>query len=182
AARTMADADRYDRAYHAAIAAIGVAAGKRGPIESPGISVKLSALHSRYEFAQRQRAMDELVPRLKALAIAAKRVDIGFTVDAEEADRLDLSLDVIAAISGDPDLAGWGGFGLAIQAYQKRCLPLIDWLADMARRHKRRLMVRLVKGAYWDSEIKWSQERGLPGYPVVTREASTGGSHLALPR
>jgi RHH-type proline utilization regulon transcriptional repressor/proline dehydrogenase/delta 1-pyrroline-5-carboxylate dehydrogenase len=179
AARTMHDADRYERAYHAAIAAIGAAAGKRGPIESPGISVKLSALHPRYEFAQRHRAMDELVPRLKGLAMAARRVDIGFTVDAEEADRLDLSLDVIEAIAADPDLAGWGGLGLAIQAYQKRCLPLIDWLANMARQHKRRLMVRLVKGAYWDSEIKWSQERGLPGYPVFTRKASTDVSYLA---
>jgi len=179
AARTMADADRYDRAYHAAIAAIGQAAGGRGPIESPGISVKLSALHPRYEFAQRHRVMDELVLRLKALAMAARRVDIGFTIDAEEADRLDLSLDVIEAVSGDPDLAGWGGFGLAVQGYQKRCTHLIDWLADMAHRHKRRLMVRLVKGAYWDSEIKWSQERGLPGYPVFTRKLSTDVSYLA---
>jgi RHH-type proline utilization regulon transcriptional repressor/proline dehydrogenase/delta 1-pyrroline-5-carboxylate dehydrogenase len=179
AARTMADADRYERAYHAATAAIGQAAGRRGPIESPGISVKLSALHPRYEFAQRHRAMDELVLRLKGLAMAAKRVDIGFTIDAEEADRLDISLDVIEAVSGDADLAGWGGFGLAIQGYQKRCIYLIDWLADMARRHKRRLMVRLVKGAYWDSEIKWSQERGLPGYPVFTRKLSTDVSYLA---
>jgi RHH-type proline utilization regulon transcriptional repressor/proline dehydrogenase/delta 1-pyrroline-5-carboxylate dehydrogenase len=179
AARTMGDADRYDRAYHAAIAAIGAAAAKRGPVDSPGISVKLSALHPRYEFAQRQRVMDELVPRLKGLAMAARRVDIGFTVDAEEADRLDLSLDVIEAVSGDPDLAGWNGFGLAIQAYQKRCIHLIDCLGNMARRYKRRLMVRLVKGAYWDSEIKWSQERGLPGYPVFTRKASTDVSYLA---
>ena len=179
AARTMPDADRYERAYHAAIAAIGQAAGRRGPIESPGISVKLSALHPRYEFAQRHRVMDELVLRLKGLAMAAKRVDIGFTVDAEEADRLDLSLDVIEAVSGDPDLAGWSGFGLAVQGYQKRCTHLIDWLADMARRHQRRLMVRLVKGAYWDSEIKWSQERGLPGYPVFTRKLSTDVSYLA---
>jgi RHH-type proline utilization regulon transcriptional repressor/proline dehydrogenase/delta 1-pyrroline-5-carboxylate dehydrogenase len=179
AARTMQDADRYERAYHAAIAAIGQAAAKRGPIESPGISVKLSALHPRYEFAQRNRVIDELVLRLKGLAMAAKRVDIGFTIDAEEADRLDLSLDVIEAVSGAADLAGWGGFGVAVQGYQKRCIHLIDWLADMARRHKRRLMVRLVKGAYWDSEIKWSQERGLPGYPVFTRKLSTDVSYLA---
>src|SRR6202007_2688678 len=119
-ARTMKDAERYDRSYRAAIAAIGRAPAGRGPIDGPGISVKLSALHPRYEFAQHRRVMDELVPRLKGLAMAAKRVDIGFTVDAEEADRLDLSLDVIEAISGDPDLAGWSGFGLAIQAYQKR--------------------------------------------------------------
>jgi RHH-type proline utilization regulon transcriptional repressor/proline dehydrogenase/delta 1-pyrroline-5-carboxylate dehydrogenase len=179
AARTMRDAERYDRAYRAAIAAIGHASRDRGPIESPGISVKLSALHPRYEFAQAHRVMVELVPRVQALALAAKAADIGFTIDAEEADRLDLSLDVIEAVSGEPALAGWEGFGLAIQAYQKRCTHLIDWLADMARRHRRRLMVRLVKGAYWDSEIKWSQERGLPGYPVFTRKASTDVSYLA---
>ncbi len=182
AARTMPDAERYDRAYRAAIRAIGEAAHGRGPIDSPGISVKLSALHPRYEFAQGQRVMAELVPRLTALAQAAKAADIGFTIDAEEADRLDLSLDVIEAVSADPSLAGWDGFGLAIQGYQKRCIHLIDWLADMARRHKRRLMVRLVKGAYWDSEIKWSQERGLPGYPVFTRKASTDVSYLACAR
>ena len=182
AARTMPDAERYERAYHAAIKAIGAAAGGRGPIDSPGISVKLSALHPRYEFAQAHRVMAELVPRLIALAQAAKAVGIGFTIDAEEADRLDLSLDVIEAVSAAPSLAGWDGFGLAIQAYQKRCIHLVDWLADMARRHKRRLMVRLVKGAYWDSEIKWSQERGLPGYPVFTRKASTDVSYLACAR
>jgi RHH-type proline utilization regulon transcriptional repressor/proline dehydrogenase/delta 1-pyrroline-5-carboxylate dehydrogenase len=179
AARTAADAERYLEAYQGAIAAIGKAAKGKGPIASPGISIKLSALHPRYEFAQRNRVMDELVPRIVALGEAAKKVDIGFTIDAEEAERLDLSLDVIEAVSADPKLAGWGGFGLAIQGYQKRCLPLVDWLADMARRHKRRLMVRLVKGAYWDSEIKNSQERGLPGYPVFTRKASTDVSYLA---
>ena len=163
AARTAADAERYDRSYRAAIAAIGAASAGRGPIEGPGISVKLSALHPRYEFAQSRRAMEELVPRLTALARLAKDANIGFTVDAEEAERLDLSLDVIEAVSGDRSLSGWNGFGLAIQGYQKRTLPLIDWLAAMAKRHARRLMVRLVKGAYWDSEIKQSQERGLAG-------------------
>jgi RHH-type proline utilization regulon transcriptional repressor/proline dehydrogenase/delta 1-pyrroline-5-carboxylate dehydrogenase len=179
AARTAADAQRYFEAYQAAIAAIGKAAKGRGAIASPGISIKLSALHPRYEFAQRKRVMHELVPRIVALGEAAKKFDIGFTIDAEEAERLDLSLDVIEAVSAAPSLAGWNGFGLAIQGYQKRCLPLVDWLADMARRHKRRLMVRLVKGAYWDSEIKNSQERGLPGYPVFTRKASTDVSYLA---
>jgi RHH-type proline utilization regulon transcriptional repressor/proline dehydrogenase/delta 1-pyrroline-5-carboxylate dehydrogenase len=179
AARTAADAERYLEAYHGAIAAIGKAAKGKGPIAGPGISIKLSALHPRYEFAQRARVMHELVPRIVALGEAAKKFDIGFTIDAEEAERLDLSLDVIEAVSADPRLAGWGGLGLAIQGYQKRCLPLVDWLADMARRHKRRLMVRLVKGAYWDSEIKNSQERGLPGYPVFTRKASTDVSYLA---
>jgi RHH-type proline utilization regulon transcriptional repressor/proline dehydrogenase/delta 1-pyrroline-5-carboxylate dehydrogenase len=178
AARTMADADHYFESYAAAIKAIGKAANGRGPIDAPGISVKLSALHPRYEYAQKGRVMAELVPRLNELAAMAKSADIGFCVDAEEADRLDLSLDVIDAISGDPALKGWNGFGLAVQAYQKRGLPLIDWLADMARRHGRRLMVRLVKGAYWDSEIKWSQELGLADYPVFTRKASTDLSYI----
>ncbi len=179
AARTARDAERYDHAYRHAIAAIGRASQGRGPIEGPGISVKLSALHPRYEFAQRARVMAELVPRLAALARLAKEADIGFTVDAEEAERLELSLDVIAAVSADPALAGWNGFGLAVQAYQKRVLPLIDCLGEIARRDRRRLMLRLVKGAYWDSEIKQSQERGLPGYPVFTRKLSTDVSYLA---
>jgi RHH-type proline utilization regulon transcriptional repressor/proline dehydrogenase/delta 1-pyrroline-5-carboxylate dehydrogenase len=182
AARTARDADRYFDAYEAAIAAIGRAGAGRGPVRSPGISVKLSALHPRYEMAQRRRTLDEMVPRLVELAKAAKAVDIGFTIDAEEADRLDLSLDVIEGVSGHPSLTGWDGLGLAIQAYQKRCLPLVDWLADLARKHRRRLMVRLVKGAYWDSEIKVSQERGLAGYPVFTRKATTDVSYLACAR
>ena len=182
AARTMKDAERYYESYTQAIRAIGKAAKGRGPIDAPGISVKLSALHPRYEFSHRGRVMEELVPRLRALAVEAKAQDIGLTVDAEEADRLDISLDVIEAVSGDPELKGWGGFGLAIQAYQKRCSRLIDWLADMARRHERRLMVRLVKGAYWDTEIKYSQEGGLEGYPVFTRKASTDVSYLACAR
>ncbi len=134
-ARTARDAERYDRAYRAAIAAIGGASAGRGPIEGPGISVKLSALHPRYEFAQRHRVMAELVPRLAALARLAKAADIGFTIDAEEADRLDLSLDVIEAVSADSSLAGWDGLGLAIQGYQKRVLPLIDCLGEIAHRH-----------------------------------------------
>ncbi|MBX6323187.1 MAG: bifunctional proline dehydrogenase/L-glutamate gamma-semialdehyde dehydrogenase PutA, partial [Rhodospirillaceae bacterium] len=182
AARTAADVEAYDRAYHHAIEASGRVARGRGPIDSPGISVKLSALHPRYEAAQRDRVMTELVPRLKALARRARELDIGFTVDAEEADRLDLSLDVIEAVSADPELAGWQGFGLAVQAYQKRALPLLDWLAAMARRHRRRLMVRLVKGAYWDSEIKLAQERGLDDYPVFTRKLATDVSYIACVR
>ncbi|MGF1595227.1 MAG: bifunctional proline dehydrogenase/L-glutamate gamma-semialdehyde dehydrogenase PutA, partial [Kiloniellaceae bacterium] len=179
AARTMDDAKRYFEAYRKAIAAIGKVADGRGPLDAPGISIKLSALHPRYVYAERARVLAELVPQLKALALDAKAADIGLTVDAEEADRLDLSLDVIEAVSGDPDLAGWNGFGLAVQAYQKRALPLLDWLAEMAKRHKRRLMVRLVKGAYWDSEVKLAQELGLDGYPVFTRKASTDLSYLA---
>jgi RHH-type proline utilization regulon transcriptional repressor/proline dehydrogenase/delta 1-pyrroline-5-carboxylate dehydrogenase len=182
AARTMADAERYMRAYDMAIDAIGRAGQGLGPVNGPGISVKLSAIHPRYEIGQRARVMGELVPRLTALALAAKRHDIGLTVDAEEADRLDLSLDVIAAVHGDAALDGWHGFGLAVQAYQKRATHVIDWLAALARRHQRPLMVRLVKGAYWDTEVKRSQERGLEGYPVFTRKASTDVSYLAAAR
>ncbi len=179
AARTMADADRYFRAYEDAISAIDRASAGRGPIEGPGISVKLSALHPRYEFAQARRVMGELAPCVIALAEQAKAAGIGFTIDAEESDRLDLSLDLLEAVAGAASLGGWNGLGLAVQAYQKRAYPLIDWLADLAERHKRRLMVRLVKGAYWDTEIKLTQERGLAGYPVFTRKVSTDVSYLA---
>jgi RHH-type proline utilization regulon transcriptional repressor/proline dehydrogenase/delta 1-pyrroline-5-carboxylate dehydrogenase len=179
AAYTMADARRYFDAYMAAIAAIGEAAGSRGVIEAPGISVKLTALHPRYEFSQARRSLDELAPRLKTLALEARKYDIGLTVDAEEAGLLDLSLDVIESVSGDPQLEGWDGFGLAVQAYLKRAPFVLDWLADMARRHERRLMVRLVKGAYWDSEVKLAQEAGLDGYPVFTRKVCTDVCYLA---
>ena len=182
AARTMADADRYFEVYMTALGAIADASGGRGAIDGPGLSVKLSALHPRYQFSQRDRVMDELLPRLIALAAAARDADIGLTFDAEEAERLDISLDVIAAVVADPGLRGWDGLGLAVQAYQKRALALIDWLADLGRRHKRRLMLRLVKGAYWDSEIKRAQELGLDGYPVFTRKSSTDLSYLACAR
>ncbi|HYG88422.1 MAG TPA: bifunctional proline dehydrogenase/L-glutamate gamma-semialdehyde dehydrogenase PutA [Azospirillum sp.] len=182
AARTMDDADRYFELYGMAIGAIGRARGNRDVFATPGISVKLSALHPRYEIAQRDRVMVELLPRLKELALQAKAAGIHLTVDAEEADRLDLSLDLVEAVFRDPDLQGWEGFGLAVQAYQKRALPLIGWLEDLARQVGRRLMVRLVKGAYWDSEIKRAQERGLDGYPVFTRKASTDVSYLACAR
>ena len=182
AARTMADADRYFDSYAHAIRALGKAAAGRGPEEAPGVSVKLSALHPRYEFAQGDRVMAELLPRLIELSRLAKADGIGLCVDAEEADRLDISLDVIKAASADPSLKGWDGFGLAVQAYQKRAAPLIDWLADIADRDGRRLMVRLVKGAYWDTEIKRAQEMGEDGYPVFTRKASTDVSYLACAR
>jgi len=182
AAYTQADADRYLEAYRHAIETVGTAANGRGPIQGPGISVKLSALHPRYEFAQSARVMAELVPRLQMLAEVAAAGDIGLTIDAEEADRLDVSLDVIEAISAAPTLAGWNGLGVAVQAYQKRARPLIDWLADLAERHDRVLMVRLVKGAYWDTEIKLAQERGLDGYPVFTRKVSTDVSYVACAR
>ena len=182
AAHTAADAARYLAAYQNAIFAIGRAAAGGTVEEAPGISVKLSALHPRYEMAQRERVLAEMTPRLLALAHEAREAGIGFTIDAEEADRLDLSLDLIEALALAPELAQWDGLGLAVQAYQKRALPLIDWLADLARRGRRRLMVRLVKGAYWDSEIKRSQERGLDGYPVYTRKIATDVSYLAAAR
>jgi RHH-type proline utilization regulon transcriptional repressor/proline dehydrogenase/delta 1-pyrroline-5-carboxylate dehydrogenase len=180
AARTAADAERYFQSYDRAIAAIGAAAGGRGPVAAPGISIKLSALHPRYETGQRARTMKELVPRLVALAARARKLDIGVTVDAEEADRLDLSLDVIEAAASSRELAGWDGFGLAVQAYQKRAPAAIDWLAERAR--GRRWMVRLVKGAYWDTEIKRAQERGLDAYPVYTRKAATDTAYMACAR
>jgi RHH-type transcriptional regulator, proline utilization regulon repressor / proline dehydrogenase / delta 1-pyrroline-5-carboxylate dehydrogenase len=182
AARTAADARHYFESYEAAIAAIGATVAGRDIEAAPGISVKLSALHPRYEEAQRARVLRELTPVLTALALRAKKAGIGFTIDAEEAERLELSLDLIATLALDPALAGWNGLGLAVQAYQKRALPLLDWLADLARRSRRRLMLRLVKGAYWDSEIKRSQERGLGGYPVFTRKMSTDVSYLACVR
>ena len=182
AAHTAADAKRYLDAYNAAIAAIGERSAGKGPIESPGISVKLSALHPRYEFAQRERVMKELVPRLTALAAHAREVDIGFTVDAEETARLEISFDVIEAVFRDDALKGWDGYGLALQAYQKRAYPAVAWLAELARSRRRRLMLRLVKGAYWDSEIKLAQEGGFSGYPVFTRKASTDVSYLACAR
>ena len=167
AARTMADADRYTQAYEEAIAAIGRAAAGRGPIAGPGISVKLSALHPRYEFAQTRRVMAELAPRLVALAERAKAVDIGFTVDAEEADRLDISLDVIAAASGSPSLAGWDGFGFAVQAYQKTGLP-----ADRLARRSRAARPAASHGAigqgrllgYRDQAFAGARARRLSGF------------------
>ena len=179
AARTAADAERYYESYAAAIRAIGQAGAGRAVNEGPGISVKLSALHPRYEFGQRERVLGELVPRLRALAAMAAEQNMGFCVDAEEADRLDLSLEVLEAVACDPALKDWQGFGLAIQAYQKRCARLVDWLAELSGRARRRLNVRLVKGAYWDTEIKLAQEQGLEGYPVFTRKVSTDVSYLA---
>ena len=179
AARTQEDAETYFKSYQVAIEAIGKASTQLDPIHGPGISVKLSALHPRYEFAKHERVMKELVPRLLALAQEAKAQNIGFTIDAEEADRLDLSLDVIEAVFSDPSLNGWEGFGLAVQSYQKRAPFVIDWLADLSKRHGRRLMVRLIKGAYWDAEIKLSQMLGLEGYPVFTRKSSTDVSYIA---
>ena len=182
AARTLGDSDRFYDAYAAAIESIGSRSTGKGVVEGAGISVKLSALHPRYELWQHKRIMDELVPRVHALALMAAEHDIGFNIDAEEAARLDLSLDVIEAVSSSPQLSGWDGFGVVVQAYQKRAPQVIDWLADLARRHSRRMMVRLVKGAYWDSEIKLAQELALAGYPVFTRKVNTDLCYLACAR
>ncbi|MGP8172328.1 bifunctional proline dehydrogenase/L-glutamate gamma-semialdehyde dehydrogenase PutA, partial [Rhodoblastus sp.] len=179
AARTCADAQRHFDSYAEAIGAIGAVARGEGPAERPGISVKLSALHPRYEAISTERVRTELAPRLLELARLAKANDLGLTVDAEEADRLELSLDIFARVVADPSLGGWDGFGLAAQAYQKRALAVIDHVAALADAHGRKLMVRLVKGAYWDSEIKRAQERGLADYPVFTRKAMTDANYLA---
>lgn len=179
AARTDADAQRYFDDYKRAIETCGQASKGRGPIASPGVSVKLSALHARYELAHRHRVLEELLPRLQKLTYLASEHDINMTVDAEEAARLDLSLELFDRLSSDPKLAAWQGLGLALQAYQKRAFDVIDWLATIAERDSRRIMIRLVKGAYWDTEIKLAQEQGLDGYPVFTRKVNTDVSYLA---
>ncbi len=173
AARTEKDAERYFQAYQTAIIAIGKAALGKSLNDAPGISVKLSALHPRYEFAKKEVVVPFLIKQLKTLALAAQANNMTLTVDAEEADRLDISLDIIAAVFCDPDLAHWEGFGLAVQAYQKRAPYVIDWLVDLAKKQNKRWMVRLIKGAYWDTEIKNAQLKGLQSYPVFTRKAAT---------
>ncbi len=179
-ARTAADAAKYFDAYAAAIDAIGASAG--GSAQRPGISVKLTALHPRFEAISQARVMRELAPRLLELARLAKARDLLFTVDAEEADRLELSLEVVGAVLCDSSLRGWDGFGLAVQAYQKRAPAVIDWIEESAAALGRRLAVRLVKGAYWDTEIKRAQERGLADYPVFTRKPMTDLCYLACAR
>ncbi len=188
AALTGADAERYFKAYQDAIAAIGAAVRAdavfaAAPLTArPNISVKLSALHPRYELAKRARVLAELTPKVLALAQQAKHEGIGITIDAEEADRLELSLDVIEAVFSDVSLAGYEGFGMAVQAFQKRGLAVIEWLEALAQKVGRKLAVRLVKGAYWDTEVKRSQEQGLSGYPVFTRKANTDVAFLACAR
>ena len=181
-ARTAEDAKRYFQSYASAIEAIGAHMAKHGKRQllpnRMGISVKLSALHPRYLATHRDRVMRELVPDLLKLAQMAKAHQLNFTVDAEEADRLELSLDVIAAVFADPSLSGWDGFGLAIQAYQKRAPQVIDYIDGLCQQYGRRMMVRLVKGAYWDTEVKRAQERGLDDYPVWTRKQATDLSYL----
>ena len=182
AALTAADADAYMVSYQQAIHAIGKASNGRGIYEGPGISIKLSALHPRYSRAQYERVMNELYPRLKSLILLARQYDVGINIDAEEADRLELSLDLMEKLCFEPELNDWNGIGFVIQAYQKRCPFVIDYLIDLAGRSNRRLMIRLVKGAYWDSEIKRAQADGLEGYPVYTRKVYTDVSYLACAR
>jgi len=179
AATTASDAARYLASYEAAIHAIGKAAQGAGPYRGPGISIKLSALHPRYERAQIDRVLGELLPRLKRLALLAKTYDIGLNIDAEEADRLELSLDLLETLALDGELAGWNGLGFVVQGYGKRCPVVIDYLIDLAERSKRRLMVRLVKGAYWDAEIKQAQLDGLSDFPVYTRKIHTDVAYIA---
>ncbi len=182
AALTRKDAEAYLLSYQQAIHAIGKASNGRGIYEGPGISIKLSALHPRYQRAQYDRVMSELYPVLKSLTLLAREYDIGINIDAEEADRLELSLDLLERLCFEPELEGWNGIGFVIQAYQKRCPFVIDALIDLAQRSHRRLMIRLVKGAYWDSEIKRAQMDGLEGYPVYTRKIYTDVSYLACAR
>ena len=183
-ALTMADARRYLQAYRDAIGAIGKSGNYVGSdvFAAPSISIKLSALFPRYEHAKRERVLAELAPAVLELAQLARSHGIGYTVDAEESDRLELSLDIIEATFSDPSLDGWEGYGLAVQAYQKRAPYVIDFLADLARRVGRRIPVRLVKGAYWDAEVKRAQVEGLAGYPVFTRKQNTDVSYLATAR
>lgn len=179
AAMTRSDAQRYYRAYDRAIHAIGKHSAGRGVLDGNGISIKLSALHPRYVWSQPDCVMDELLPSVKALCALARSYDIGLNIDAEEADRLDLSLDLLEALALDQDLAGWSGLGFVVQAYQKRAPFVLDYIIDLAARSGQRMMVRLVKGAYWDAEIKRAQVDGLADYPVFTRKVHTDVSYLA---
>ena len=179
AARTERDAERYGAAYEAAVSAIAREARAADVRDNPGVSVKLSALHPRYERSQAKTMLPEMAERLLPLALAAANAGIGLNIDAEEADRLDLSLDVAECVLANPGLADWDGFGVVVQAYGRRAMPTIEWLYDLAARLDRRIMVRLVKGAYWDTEIKRAQVLGLKDYPVFTRKAHTDISFLA---
>ena len=176
-ARTDTDARRYFESYAEAIRRIVATESGASVIAANGISVKLSALHPRYEFRQKQRVMNELLPRVRELALLAKEGRIGFSIDAEECDRLDISLDIFEALARDPQLAGWDGLGFVLQAYHKRSRHVARWLIALARESERRFMVRLVKGAYWDGEIKHAQEQGMEDYPVFTRKCHTDLSY-----
>ena len=178
-ARTQADADRYYRAYYDAITRMGELSAHRHLITGPSISVKLSALHPRYEYSHRDTVVPYLIERLKQLVLHAKSFNISVTIDAEEANRLDMSLDIIRAVFLDPELTSWEGLGMAIQAFSRRTFYLLDYLIDMARSAHKRIQLRLVKGAYWDSEVKMAQVDGMPNYPVFTRKYNTDLSYLA---
>lgn len=182
AATTAKDAERYYKDYENAIHAIGKASAGRGIYGGPGISIKLSALHPRYARAQAERVIAELLPRVKSLMLLSKKYDIGLNIDAEEADRLELSLDLLEELALDKDLAGWNGLGFVVQAYGRRCPFVLDYIIDLARRAGRRIMVRLVKGAYWDAEIKRAQVDGLEDFPVFTRKVHTDVSYIACAR
>jgi RHH-type proline utilization regulon transcriptional repressor/proline dehydrogenase/delta 1-pyrroline-5-carboxylate dehydrogenase len=182
AARTAADAEHYHGAYRDAIAAISTAAQGHDLMTRPGISIKLSALHPRYELAQHRLLQAELYPRVLELLQAARAGDVAVTIDAEETERLEPSLDLFERLAAAPELAGWNGVGLAVQAYQKRAIHVIAWLEALAARAQRRIPVRLVKGAYWDTEIKRTQEHGLDDYPVFTRKLATDVCYLACAR
>ena len=184
AAYTAHDAERHLAAYRVGIEAIAAAySSDNAPVfKRPSVSVKLSALHPRYEWVKRERVMKELLPALVDLARRSRAANVGFTIDSEEADRLEIMLDLFEALATADDLKGWNGLGIAVQAYQKRALPELAWLVDLARRQGRRIPLRLVKGAYWDSEIKRAQEAGLADYPVFTRKAATDTSYIACAR
>jgi RHH-type proline utilization regulon transcriptional repressor/proline dehydrogenase/delta 1-pyrroline-5-carboxylate dehydrogenase len=182
AAFTRDDAARYFDAYVQAMREVGAGASGNDVFAKPSISVKLSALHPRYEEKQEERVLSELLPRVAELARMAKQLDMGLTIDAEEVNRLDSSLELFGKLASDASLNGWDGLGLAVQAYGKRAKATLQWLADLAKRTGRRLPVRLVKGAYWDTEIKRAQEQGLEGYPLFTQKVSTDVSYLACAR
>ncbi|MGI9364987.1 MAG: bifunctional proline dehydrogenase/L-glutamate gamma-semialdehyde dehydrogenase PutA [Rhizobiaceae bacterium] len=178
AAHTEDDAKRYHLSYSDAINHLAKASKSNDIRQNPGISIKLSALHPRYETLQKSRVMDELVPRARSLAMLARSANIGLNIDAEEAGRLDLSLEIVDAILSEPVLKGWDGFGVVVQAYGLRASPVLDWLYSLATRLDRKIMVRLVKGAYWDTEIKHAQVEGLDGFPVFTQKPSTDVSYI----
>ncbi len=178
AAITNSDAENYFLSYSNAISSIASYASMNRAIDNPGISIKLSALHPRYESVQLERLITELVPRVSSLALLSKSANIGFTIDAEESERLELSLNIVARVLTNPMLSNWDGFGIVVQAYSKQALQVIDWVYNLAKSHDRRVTVRLVKGAYWDTEIKQAQVQGLSAYPVFTRKQSTDLSYL----
>ncbi len=179
AAFTADDAKKYFASYRSALKKLGAKATGKDVFARPSISVKLSALHPRYEVKQQARVRAELLPQIIELAALAKSLDVGLTIDAEEVNRLDLSLDLFERLAAEPSLKDWNGLGLAVQAYGKRAKPVLEWLARLAETTQRVLPVRLVKGAYWDTEIKRAQEAGLETYPLFTRKVSTDVSYLA---